>query len=208
VASGPRHGAQHASPTVSRLEEGVCGLLGSFVCRWLLLWLRVWLDLRPQPGPIPVLRARCGALLTAFPFRCVWDDRSGMYGDRRPYVLHFYLEDDTLEISEVYTGRRGRRAVQKAVGKWRQGNAANARVSARGLRRVAAVVIYGDPAGARWGFLSLFLRHRSLLPSPPSLCWPNCCAAPRSTNVIVGETPSQCSCAAGRCRAKSRAACR
>lgn len=35
------------------------------------------------------------------PCRCVWDDRQGMYGDRRPYVLHFYLEDDTVEINEV-----------------------------------------------------------------------------------------------------------
>lgn len=34
-------------------------------------------------------------------FWCVWDDRQGMYGDRRPYVLHFYLEDDTIEINEV-----------------------------------------------------------------------------------------------------------
>jgi hypothetical protein len=31
----------------------------------------------------------------------VWDDRQEMYGDRRPYVLHFYLEDDTVEINEV-----------------------------------------------------------------------------------------------------------
>jgi hypothetical protein len=42
------------------------------------------------------------------PRRCVWDDRSGMYGDRRPYVLHYYLEDDTVEVNEVGTlGRRG-----------------------------------------------------------------------------------------------------
>ncbi len=26
-----------------------------------------------------------------------------MYGDRRPYVLHYFLEDDTVEILEVST---------------------------------------------------------------------------------------------------------
>ena len=31
-------------------------------------------------------------------FWCVWDDRTGLYGDRRPYVLHYFLEDDTVEI--------------------------------------------------------------------------------------------------------------
>jgi hypothetical protein len=36
-------------------------------------------------------------------FWCVWDDRTDMYGDRRPYVLHFYLEDDSVEINEVGT---------------------------------------------------------------------------------------------------------
>lgn len=34
-------------------------------------------------------------------FYAVWDDRGGLYGDRRPYVVHYYLEDDTVEINEV-----------------------------------------------------------------------------------------------------------
>lgn len=34
-------------------------------------------------------------------FFAVWDDRDGLYGDRRPYVVHYYLEDDTVEINEV-----------------------------------------------------------------------------------------------------------
>lgn len=34
-------------------------------------------------------------------FYAVWDDRGGLYGDRRPYVVHYYLEDDTVEIGEV-----------------------------------------------------------------------------------------------------------
>jgi len=25
-------------------------------------------------------------------FYCVWDNRQSMYGDRRPYVLNYYLE--------------------------------------------------------------------------------------------------------------------
>lgn len=34
-------------------------------------------------------------------FFCVWDDRNKLYGDRRPYVLHYFLSDDTVEILEV-----------------------------------------------------------------------------------------------------------
>ena len=41
-------------------------------------------------------------------FFCVWDNRQGMYGDRRPYVLNFYLEDDTVEILEVQDSNNGR----------------------------------------------------------------------------------------------------
>ncbi|KAI8464444.1 MAG: hypothetical protein J3K34DRAFT_526184 [Monoraphidium minutum] len=41
-------------------------------------------------------------------FWCEWDDRQGMYGDRRPYALHFYLEDDTVEINEVHERNSGR----------------------------------------------------------------------------------------------------
>jgi EF-hand domain-containing protein 1 len=34
-------------------------------------------------------------------FFCVWDDRKNVYGTRRPFVLHCFLEDDTVEICEV-----------------------------------------------------------------------------------------------------------
>lgn len=34
-------------------------------------------------------------------FFCIWDDRSTLYGERRPYVLHYFLADDTVEILEV-----------------------------------------------------------------------------------------------------------
>lgn len=41
-------------------------------------------------------------------FWCVWDDRQSMYGDRRPYVLHYFLEDDSVEILEVRDANSGR----------------------------------------------------------------------------------------------------
>lgn len=41
-------------------------------------------------------------------FWAVWDDRREVYGDRRPYVVHFYLADDTLEVLEVHEGNGGR----------------------------------------------------------------------------------------------------
>ncbi|KAF8065932.1 efhc2 [Scenedesmus sp. PABB004] len=34
-------------------------------------------------------------------FYALWDDRPGLFGDRRPYVVHYYLEDDTVEVLEV-----------------------------------------------------------------------------------------------------------
>ncbi|GIL45577.1 hypothetical protein Vafri_2780 [Volvox africanus] len=41
-------------------------------------------------------------------FWCVWDERQSMYGDRRPYVLHYFLEDDTVEILEINESNSGR----------------------------------------------------------------------------------------------------
>eukprot|EP00879_Flechtneria_rotunda_P003529 GHRR01003761.1.p1 GENE.GHRR01003761.1~~GHRR01003761.1.p1 ORF type:complete len:637 (+),score=222.63 GHRR01003761.1:163-2073(+) len=41
-------------------------------------------------------------------FYAVWDDRGGLYGDRRPYVVHYYLEDDTVEFLEVHERNSGR----------------------------------------------------------------------------------------------------
>lgn len=41
-------------------------------------------------------------------FWCIWDDRQSMYGDRRPYVLHYFLEDDTVEILEINENNSGR----------------------------------------------------------------------------------------------------
>ncbi|KAG2435098.1 hypothetical protein HXX76_007184 [Chlamydomonas incerta] len=41
-------------------------------------------------------------------FWCVWDERTTMYGDRRPYVLHYYLEDDSVEVLEINENNSGR----------------------------------------------------------------------------------------------------
>lgn len=41
-------------------------------------------------------------------FFCLWDDRDALYGDRRPYVLHYFLADDTVEILEVNEPNSGR----------------------------------------------------------------------------------------------------
>lgn len=33
-------------------------------------------------------------------FSAVWDDRNNMFGEMRPYTLHFYRVDDTIEVRE------------------------------------------------------------------------------------------------------------
>lgn len=57
---------------------------------------------------MPLLCPQSGKVLR---FYAVWDDRGGLYGDRRPYVVHYYLEDDTVEINEV--GWSGQQASQE-----------------------------------------------------------------------------------------------
>mmetsp|Transcript_14043 Transcript_14043/g.30012 ORF Transcript_14043/g.30012 Transcript_14043/m.30012 type:complete len:586 (-) Transcript_14043:836-2593(-) len=41
-------------------------------------------------------------------FFCLWDDREALYGDRRPYVIHYFLADDTVEVLEVNEPNNGR----------------------------------------------------------------------------------------------------
>lgn len=40
-------------------------------------------------------------------FFCVWNDEK-MYGESRPYVLHYFLADDTVEVMEVKVANSGR----------------------------------------------------------------------------------------------------
>lgn len=41
-------------------------------------------------------------------FYCIWDDRSNMFGELRPYIIQYYLVDDTVEICECHEPNDGR----------------------------------------------------------------------------------------------------
>uniref|UniRef100_A0A7S4B0V8 EF-hand domain-containing protein n=1 Tax=Chrysotila carterae TaxID=13221 RepID=A0A7S4B0V8_CHRCT len=41
-------------------------------------------------------------------FYMAWDDRKSLYGELRPFVMHYYLADDTMEILEVRRANSGR----------------------------------------------------------------------------------------------------
>eukprot|EP00051_Salpingoeca_urceolata_P016671 m.223208 g.223208 ORF g.223208 m.223208 type:complete len:552 (+) comp18748_c0_seq2:177-1832(+) len=41
-------------------------------------------------------------------FYAVWDDRDTMFGELRPFVIHYYLVDDTIEVREVNKKNSGR----------------------------------------------------------------------------------------------------
>lgn len=41
-------------------------------------------------------------------FYAVWDDRKSTYGELRPFILQYYLVDDTLEVREVHKPNDGR----------------------------------------------------------------------------------------------------
>lgn len=44
-------------------------------------------------------------------FFCLWDDSSSLFGDRREFVLHYFLSDDTIEIRELLPLNSGRDAM-------------------------------------------------------------------------------------------------
>jgi len=41
-------------------------------------------------------------------FYLAWDDRNSLYGELRPFVMHYYLADDSMEILEVRRANSGR----------------------------------------------------------------------------------------------------
>lgn len=41
-------------------------------------------------------------------FYCVWDDRDSMFGEMRPFILHYFLVDDTVEVRQVKSASGGR----------------------------------------------------------------------------------------------------
>lgn len=41
-------------------------------------------------------------------FYACWDDSRRPFGDKMPFVLHYYLSDDTMEVREVRRRNDGR----------------------------------------------------------------------------------------------------
>ncbi|NXV21036.1 EFHC1 protein, partial [Cepphus grylle] len=41
-------------------------------------------------------------------FYAMWDDTDNMFGENRPYIIHYYLADDTVEVREIYKQNDGR----------------------------------------------------------------------------------------------------
>ena len=41
-------------------------------------------------------------------FYAVWDDRNALYGEVRKFSLHYFLADDTIELSEIHDPNSGR----------------------------------------------------------------------------------------------------
>lgn len=50
-------------------------------------------------------------------FYCIWDDQDSMFGESRPFVIHYYLVDDTLEVREVHTPNDGRDPFPVLIGR-------------------------------------------------------------------------------------------
>jgi len=41
-------------------------------------------------------------------FFCIWDDSARLFGDKRPFSVHYFLADDTVEVLEVQEANSGR----------------------------------------------------------------------------------------------------
>ncbi|ESO86018.1 hypothetical protein LOTGIDRAFT_195429 [Lottia gigantea] len=50
-------------------------------------------------------------------FFCLWDDKDSMFGEMRPFIVHYYLVDDTLEVREVHTPNDGRDPFPVLIGR-------------------------------------------------------------------------------------------
>lgn len=62
----------------------------------------------PDRAALPFLKGSILLLLQVLRFYCVWDDRRSLYGDRRPYRVHYFLEDQTVEVLETNEKNSGR----------------------------------------------------------------------------------------------------
>lgn len=52
-------------------------------------------------------------------FQCAWDDRGSMFGSLHKYKLHYYLEDDTVEVVNVHEDNSGEDRFGKLLGRSR-----------------------------------------------------------------------------------------
>jgi hypothetical protein len=52
-------------------------------------------------------------------FYCTWDDRRAVFGERRKFVLHFFLVDGTIEIRQVLPLNSGRDPVSRFLSRTR-----------------------------------------------------------------------------------------
>jgi len=50
-------------------------------------------------------------------FWCVWDDRDAMFGQLRPFILHYFLVDDTIEVNEVRKDNDGQDPFPSIIGR-------------------------------------------------------------------------------------------
>ncbi|XP_076188714.1 EF-hand domain-containing protein 1 isoform X4 [Aptenodytes patagonicus] len=50
----------------------------------------------------------CDPFTQVLRFYAMWDDTDSIFGENRPYIIHYYLADDTVEVREVYKQNDGR----------------------------------------------------------------------------------------------------
>ena len=48
-------------------------------------------------------------------FYCTWDDRKNVFGEKRKFILHFFLVDDTIEIVQILPVNSGRDPVSRLL---------------------------------------------------------------------------------------------
>uniref|UniRef100_A0A8C3PHK5 EF-hand domain containing 1 n=1 Tax=Calidris pygmaea TaxID=425635 RepID=A0A8C3PHK5_9CHAR len=52
-------------------------------------------------------------------FYAMWDDTNNMFGENRPFIIHYYLADDTVEVREVHKQNDGRDPFPILIGRQR-----------------------------------------------------------------------------------------
>lgn len=76
-------------------------------------------------------------------FFCVLDERDQVYGERRPYVLHYFLADDTIEVCEVNETNSGRDPVPTLFKRMRMPRD-NPQTDALGPTKMQSYIDYRD----------------------------------------------------------------